>query len=201
VLNQKEESMTVGRIQRAVGIFSNRRDAEHALTELRDAGFDMNKVSVIVKNADPNDQIGGAGVSDGKEDQVEGGTKAGATAGAVTGGLIGLIGGLSLLAIPGVGPVAEAGVLLANTLLGGAIGAAGGALVGALLGWGVPEEKAKYYGDRVSQGDYLIIVESTAEDILRAEAILDNRGVLDWGIYDADAPTTMGPGAGRTGVL
>jgi uncharacterized membrane protein len=193
--------MTVGRIQRAVGIFSNRRDAEDALTELRDAGFDMNKFSVIVKNANPNDRIGGADVSDRKEEQVEGSTKAGVTTGAVTGGLIGLIGGLSLLAIPGVGPVAEAGVVLANTLLGTAIGAAGGAIVGALIGWGVPEERAKYYDDRVSQGDYLIILEGTAEEILRAEAILDNRGVLDWGIYDADAPTTMAPGAGRTGVL
>ncbi|HEY9608584.1 general stress protein [Allocoleopsis sp.] len=193
--------MTVGRIQRAVGIFSNRRDAEDALTELRDAGFDMNKFSVIVKNADANDRIGGAEVSDRKEEQMEGATKTGATTGAVTGGLIGLIGGLSLLAIPGVGPVAEAGVVLANTILGSAIGAAGGAIVGALIGWGVPEERAKYYDDRVSQGDYLIVLEGTAEEILRAEAILDNRGVLDWGIYDADAPTTMAPGAGRTGVL
>src|ERR687886_796761 len=193
--------MAVGRIQRAVGIFSNRRDAEDALTELRDAGFDMNKFSVIVKNADANDRIGGADVSDHKEEQVEGSTKAGVTTGALTGGLIGLIGGLSLLAIPGVGPVAEAGIVLANTLLGTAIGAAGGAIVGALIGWGVPEERAKYYDDRVSQGDYLIVLEGTAEEILRAEAILENRGVLDWGIYDADAPTSMAPGAGRTGVL
>lgn len=193
--------MAVGRIQRAVGIFSSRRDAEHALTELRDAGFDMNKVSVIVKNADANDQIGGAGVSDRKEEQVEGGTTAGATAGAVTGGMIGLVGGLSLLAIPGVGPVAEVGVVLANTLLGGAIGAAGGAIVGALIGWGVPEDRAKYYDERVSQGDYMVIVEGTAEEILRAESVLDSRGVLDWGIYDVDAPTTMPPGAGRTGVI
>lgn len=188
--------MVQGRMQRAVGIFSNRRDAEQALTELRDAGFNMDRVSVIVKNADANDNIGGAGVSDRKEEQIEGGMSSGATAGAVTGGLIGLVGGLSLLAIPGVGPVAEAGVVLANTLLGGAIGAAGGALVGALIGWGVPEDRAKYYNDRISQGDYLVIVEGTAAEILRAEAILDQRGVLDWGIYDA--PTATG---GRTGVI
>jgi uncharacterized membrane protein len=187
LLEEKEENMAVGRIQRAVGIFSNRRDAEQALTELRDAGFNMDKVSVIVKNADPNDRIGGADVSDTKDEQIEGGTKAGATAGAVTGGIIGL-----------VGAAAEVGIVLANTLLGGAIGAAGGALVGALIGWGVPEDRAKYYDERVSQGDYLIVVEGTAEEILRAEAILDNRGVLDWGIYDT--PVTS-PGGGRTGVL
>jgi hypothetical protein len=193
--------MTTGKMQRAVGIFSNRRDAEHALTELRDGGFDMDRVSVIVQNADANDQIGGAGVSDTKEEQLKGGTKAGMTAGAVTGALVALgagLGPLALLAIPGVGVAGEVGILLGSTLLGAGIGAAGGALVGALISWGVPEDKAKYYHERVSQGDYLIVVEGTAEDILRAEAILDNRGVLDWGIYDA--PITS-PGSGRTGVL
>lgn len=182
--------MTVGRMQHAVGIFSNRRDAEQALTELRDAGFNMDRVSVIVKNADPNDRIGDAGVSDSKAEQIEGGTKAGATSGAVTGGIIGLVGSLGVLALPGVGVAAEVGILLANTLLGGAIGAAAGALAGALIGWGVPEDRAKYYEERVSAGDYLVVVEGTAEDILRAEAILDRRGIRDWGIYDAPGTAT-----------
>jgi uncharacterized membrane protein len=102
-----------------------------------------------------------------------------------------------VLAIPGVGVAAEVGFLLANTLLGGVIGAATGALAGALIGWGVPEDKAKYYDERVSQGDYLVVVQGTAEEILRAEAIIEHRGVRDWGIYDA--PITS-PG-GRTGVL
>jgi uncharacterized membrane protein len=189
--------MTVGKTQHAVGIFSNRQDAEHALNELRDAGFNMDRVSVIVENANHNDQIGGADVSDSKAEQIEGGTKAGATAGATTGGIIGLVGSLGVLAIPGVGPVAEVGLLLANTLLGSAIGAATGALAGALIGWGVPEDRAKHYEQRVSAGDYLVVVQGTAEEILSAEAILDNRGVRDWGIYDA--PSTMS--GGRTGLI
>lgn len=190
--------MAIGKMQHAVGIFSNRRDAEHALIELRDAGYNMDRVSVIVKNAGRSDAIGGVGVSDREDEQIEGGAKAGATAGAVTGGVIGLAGSLGVLAIPGVGTATGVGILLANTLLGGAIGAAGGALLGALIGWGVPEDRAKYYNERVSQGDYLVVVQGTAEDILRAEAILDRRGVRDWGIYDA--PVTS-PGAGRTGVI
>ena len=189
--------MTIGKTQHAIGIFSNRQDAEHALTELRDAGFNMDKVSVIVKNAGGNDQIGGADVSDSKGEQIAGGTKAGATAGAATGGIVALVGSLGVLAIPGVGVAAEVGFLLANTLLGGVIGAATGALAGALIGWGVPEDKAKYYDERVSQGDYLVVVQGTAEEILRAEAIIEHRGVRDWGIYDA--PITS-PG-GRTSVL
>ncbi len=184
--------MSVGKIQHAIGIFSNRRDAEHALTELRDAGFNMDRVSVIVKNAGPNDQIGGAGVSDSKGEQVEGGAKTGATTGAVTGGIIALVGSLGVLAIPGVGVAAEVGVLLGNTLLGGVIGAAGGALVGALIGWGVPEDRAKYYDERVAGGDYLVVVEGTAEELLRAEGVLEKRGLRDWGIYDEPATAAAG---------
>lgn len=189
--------MAVGRIQHAVGVFAKRQDAEYALTELRDAGFNMNQVSVIVQHADSNQQMSGAGVHDSKGEQISGGASAGATAGAATGGIIGLVGSLGVLAIPGVGVAAEVGVLLANTLIGGAIGAAGGALAGALIGWGVPEDRAKYYDQRVAGGDYLVIVEGTAEEILTAEAILDQRGILDWGIYDA--PTAAS--SGRTGVL
>jgi uncharacterized membrane protein len=189
--------MTVGKIQHAVGIFSSRQDAEYALNELRDAGFNMDKVSVIVNNADRHGQIAGADVSDSKGEQIAGGTKAGATAGATTGSIIALVGSLGVLALPGVGLAGEVGILLANTVLGGAIGAATGALAGALIGWGVPEDKAKYYDERVAQGDYLVVVQGTAEEILRAEGIIENRGIRDWGIYDA--PITS-PG-GRTGVL
>ena len=189
--------MAIGKLQHAVGIFSNRREAEYALTELRDAGFNMDRVSVIVKNADRDDQIGGAGVSDSKGEQIEGGTKTGATTGAVMGSIIGLVGSLGVLAIPGVGVATEVGVLLGNTLLGGAIGGIGGALAGALIAWGVPEERAKYYDERVSQGDYLVVVQGTAEELLMAEGVLENRGLLDWGIYDA--PTTTA--GGRAGTV
>lgn len=189
--------MAIGKLQHAVGIFSNRQDAEFALTELRDAGFNMDKVSVIIKNADREAQIGGASVTDTKGEQIEGGTTTGAVTGATMGSIIGLVGSLSVLAIPGVGVATAVGVLLGNALLGGVIGAASGALAGALIGWGVPEDRAKYYDERVSQGDSLVVVQGTAEELLRAEGVLENRGLRDWGIYDAPITT----GSGRVGAI
>jgi uncharacterized membrane protein len=168
--------------QRAVGLFSSRHEAETALHRLRDSGFDMDKVSVVTRtsDADPTKTNGGKD----KADQIAGGAGAGATAGAATGGLMGLIGSLGVLAIPGIGPAAEVGIILANTLLGGGIGAAGGGLVGALIGWGVPEDQANYYNDRVTQhGDHLILVEGTEQDIRNAHAVLNNYGIRDWNIY------------------
>jgi uncharacterized membrane protein len=174
--------MTIGQYGRAIGVFSSRQDAEMALQELRDAGFNMDRVSIIARDAKGKDQISDANMNP-KEEQVKGGAGAGAVAGSATGGLLGLIGGLGVLAIPGVGPAAEVGIVLANTLLGSGIGAAGGSLVGALIGWGVPEDRAHYYGDRLDQGDYVLILEGSSEDVRTAEAILNNRGIRDWDFY------------------
>lgn len=174
--------MTIGQYGRAIGVFSSRQDAEMALQELRDAGFNMDRVSIIARNARGKDQISDADMNP-KEEQVKGGAGAGAVAGSATGGLLGLIGGLGVLAIPGVGPAAEVGIVLANTLLGSGIGAAGGSLVGALIGWGVPEDRAQYYSDRLEQGDYVLVLEGSSDDVRTAEAILNNRGIRDWDFY------------------
>ncbi len=180
--------MYTGDMQRAVGTFASRPEAERALHELRDSGFNMDKISVVVKNVEGQDRVSGTDYEKSKGEQAAGGAKAGATAGGVTGGIIGLIPSLGVLAIPGVGPVAEIGVILANTLIGGGIGAASGGLLGALIGWGVPEERANYYNDRLSEGYYVVLVEGTSTEINAAQSILSNQGVRDWEIYNS--PTT-----------
>lgn len=174
--------------KRAVGVFSNRQDAEHALTELRDAGFPMDRVSVVAKDAERNDDLAGASMSDHVGNKADEGAGVGAATGGAVGGLTGLLVGLGLLAIPGIGPIMLAGATattIATTLAGAGIGAAAGSLIGALVGLGVPEERARVYGDRVSRGDYLVIVDGNEDEIRHAEAVLSHRGIQDWGIYNA----------------
>ena len=74
---------------------------------------------------------------------------------------------------------------LATAVSGGVIGAATGGLVGGLVGLGIPEDRAKMYSDRVSRGEYLVMVEGSEEEIRRAETVLNRRGIQDWGIYDS----------------
>ena len=112
------------------------------------------------------------------------GAETGAIMGATTGGMLGLIGSLSVLAIPGGGLATEVAILLGNALLGSGFGAAGGSLVGALIGWGIPEEQAKYYDELLSQGDYVVLVEGTEAEIKWAEAILLNRKICNWNTYN-----------------
>ena len=170
--------------QRAVGTFLTRKDAEVALIELRDAGFDMNKVSAIAKNPQNKGELADVEVESSSQ-RAKGGAETGAVMGATTGGMLGFIGSLSVLAIPGVGVATEVAVLLGNALLGSGIGAASGGLVGALIGWGIPEKQAAYYSDLLSQGSYVVLVEGTQAEVSGAAAILLNRRILNWNVYNA----------------
>ncbi|MBE9046454.1 hypothetical protein IQ255_18920 [Pleurocapsales cyanobacterium LEGE 10410] len=168
--------------QRAVGSFPTREDAEVALIELRDCGFNMDRISAIARNPATEEQLGEVEVKS-SSSKTKDGAETGAVMGATTGGMLGLIGSLSILAIPGVGLATEVAVLLGNALLGSGFGAAGGSLVGALIGWGVPEEQAKYYDELLSQGEYLVVVEGTEAEINEAAAILLNRQIGNWNVY------------------
>jgi hypothetical protein len=184
------KKMVLHQHKRAIGTFPTRREAEQVLNELQDSGFPMDRVSVIAKGSDHDNEIAGADLSDRVGNKADEGAKKGAVSGGAVGGLTGLLVGLGVLAIPGVGPVMLAGAAataLATTLSGTAIGAVTGGLIGGLIGLGIPEEDARFYNDRFSRGDYLLIVEGTNEEIDRAGTILNRHGVSDWRTYDLDA--------------
>ncbi|MFN6481769.1 MULTISPECIES: histidine kinase [unclassified Nostoc] len=182
--------MVVGLHKRGVGVFSNRRNVENALHELKNSGFDMDRVSVITQDGEKDD-IAGAEVRDRVGDKSDEGAKVGAATGGALGGLTGLLVGLGTLAIPGIGPIMLAGAAattLATTLAGAGIGAVAGSLIGALIGLGIPEERARVYDERVRRGHYLVILDGTDAEILRAETILNRQGVEEFGIYDNPNP-------------
>ncbi len=190
--------------QRAVGTFSSYEATETALHQLKDSGFLMDRVSVVGHDINRHTEVTGANTSNQLTDigKLPNGNNAGeaaatgAIAGTTLGGLTGLLVGLGAVAIPGVGPVMLAGAAataIATAISGGVIGAAAGSLVGGLIGLGIPEDRAKVYGDRVSQGDYLVIVEGSEADINHAKSILNNHSIDEWYVYDLpnnSVPTT-----------
>lgn len=192
----KHKRQTTATYWRAVGVYETRDETERALGALKDSGFDMDWVSVIVRDDEQQPQ------QDSNREHVETetvGNKSddGAATGAATGGalgaLTGLLVGLGTLAIPGIGPILLAGAeatALATTLAGTAIGAVAGGLIGALIGWGIPEKEARRYSDRVSRGDYLVIVLGRPEAIRKAESILRHHNVQDFGIYEVPEAET-----------
>lgn len=191
------EPTPVTQNQRAIGVFSYEQNLKKALDGLKAAGFDMNLVSVIAKDAEHPDQVSGVRVTDPVSHEKAKDAATGTVAGGVLGGLTGLLVGLVTVAVPGVGPVVFVGgeaAAIASALGGGAIGAAAGGLVGILANLGVPEEQAKKYSDRLSHGDYLVLVQGTDEQIQQAETILRDRGIEEWEIYNNPSAPMTHPG-------
>ncbi|MBD2539295.1 DUF1269 domain-containing protein [Coleofasciculus sp. FACHB-SPT36] len=175
--------MVLTQPKRAFGVFSSLQDAEGAIQELKAAGFPMNQVSAINKESEP--------VSPPPASKAQEGTTLGAIAGGAAGSVLGLALGLgTIAAIPVLGPISIIGVAataLATTLTSGVIGATAGGLLGALTGYGIPDEQAAIYNDRIHHGDYFLIVEGTEAEVRQAEAILNRWNVQELRIYDAAA--------------
>lgn len=176
--------MALTKPQRAFGIISNRQNVRQAFNELEAAGFPMDRISAIAR--DPEQQT--VEVREVTGNKAQEGTTIGAIAGATVGGSLGLAVGLATAAaLPGVGPlvlIGAAATALATTLTGGVMGATAGGLIGALIGYGIPEEQATIYRDRIYAGDYLVMVEGSEADIRQAEAVLGRWGIQEFRIYD-----------------
>jgi len=175
--------------KRATGLFYSRDEAEAAVRALKHDGYDMDRVSVIARDAD---KLDGHETTDEVGNKADDGAAAGAVTGGALGGITGLLVGLGALAIPGIGPILLAGAeatAIATTLAGAGIGAAAGGLIGALIGLGIPEEKARIYNDRVKGGSFLVIVNGNTAEVARAKAIMERNGVEEFGIYDVPNAT------------
>ena len=182
--------------KRGVGIFSIEAEAEKALTDLRDSGFAMERVSLIAQDTnrlDNSAEIGDTNVQNLEQTtHVDEGAKAGTATGGVVGGITGLLVGLGTLAIPGVGPIMLAGAAataLATTVAGGAMGAAAGGLLGGLIGLGIPEERAQAYHNHLAEGRYLVVIDASEHEILEAEPILKRDGIREWEVFTSPAVT------------
>lgn len=173
---------------RALGIFTNSQAIEQAINELKAADFPMDRVSVIAKDLESNNPIDEPQISDRIHNQkVDTTAVVRDTLTAATWGSV--LVGLTSLVLPGLGVVIAAGsvgVALVASVAGMAVGVVGTQnLVKALTDLGISEEQARVYSDRLQQGYYLLILEGSKAEIDRAEAILRERDIQDWGIYDS----------------
>src|SRR5579885_3293641 len=95
--------MTMTERSTAVGVFSERPQAERAIAELHHAGFSDEQIGFVARNGDKMAESMGNG-----DTRAE--TVAGAATGAVSGGIIGGVAGAAAsLLIPGLGPAIAGG--------------------------------------------------------------------------------------------
>ena len=156
------------------GIYSNVRDVERAVADMKAAGFRNADISVLLP-----ENVGTKDLAFVKGTKAPEGTATGAASGAVIGGALGWLLGIGALAIPGLGPFIAAGPIMA-ALSGVGVGGALGGLTGALVGMGIPEYEAKRYEGLVKDGGTLLSVHADdAKWTKLAKEILERTGATD----------------------
>jgi hypothetical protein len=156
------------------GLYRNHAQVEHAVDELKAAGFRNTDISVLMQENEGTKDFAAE-----KNTKAPEGTATGATSGVVIGGALGWLAGIGALAIPGVGPFIAAGPIM-GALAGAGTGGIVGGLIGALVGMGIPEYEAKRYEGRIKAGDILLSVHSDRSEWTRkAKDILKRTGAED----------------------
>lgn len=169
--------------RQVVGIFSSRETAGVALDQIVLSGFPIAQVFLLGQGgSDFLETSSTTGLSAtnfstnfsnnwGKITGTATGLKKGMVLGNLVGGTSGLLLGAGLIVLPGVGQLMLFSAI-AFILLSGGICTVAGGLAGALIGLGVTSEQAKAYGQKISEGSFLLIVEGTNADIGRARHLL-----------------------------
>lgn len=159
-------------MKKIVGIFSTEVNALRAIERLKADGYTEEEISVVTGDKENYDRlsrvVGDEVMSDTNIKAENAGEKA--ASGSVIGGIGGFLLGLGAMAIPGAGPVLAAGPI-AGAITGAVAGGAIGGVAGLLTDYGIPEENAKLYEERITAGDIMVLVD---DDETRREAVYDN---------------------------
>ena len=151
-----------------VATYSSHVEAETAVKELQQAGFDMKKLSIVGRDYHTDEQVVGyynAG------DRM----KYWGKMGTFWGGIWGMLFGSAFFWVPGLGPLLVAGPLVA-WILGAIEGAAvvGGvsALGAGLFSLGIPKDSIVRYETAIKSGRFVLIAHGTVEDTTSAQEII-----------------------------
>ena len=140
--------------QLVTGLFPDRDSAEAAYANATSRGYSQDDLNLVM-----SDETRQRHFLHGQETEL--GTKAaeGAGIGGAIGGTVGAIAAAvaaigTTLVLPGLGLVIAGPI--AAAVAGAGAGAASGGLIGALVGWGMPEERVKYYEEGIKNGGILM---------------------------------------------
>lgn len=164
--NMAEEKNSV------VAVFGQHLAAEQAIKQLKNANYDIKKLSIIGKEYQTEDNVVGF-YSTGDRMKYWG------RLGAFWGGIWGLLVGAAVLFIPGVGPIVVAGSVVTwiAAALEGALVVGGLSALGAgLYGLGIPKDSIVKYETSVKAGKFILIAHGTADEVEKAHGILQAAG-------------------------
>jgi hypothetical protein len=151
-----------------VALFATHAQAEDAIRELQNDGFDMKKLSIVGKDVQTDEHVVGY-YTTGNRMLYWG------ELGAFWGGFWGLLFGAGFFWVPGIGQLLVAGPLvmmivgaLEEAVLVGGLSALGA----GLFSIGIPKNSILKYETEVKNGRLLLVAHGTAEEVERARDIL-----------------------------
>jgi uncharacterized membrane protein len=156
-----------------VAIFDSHDQAENAIRELQNDGFDMRKLSIVGKDYHTEEHPVGY-YTTGDRMMYWG------QMGAFWGGFWGLLFGSAFFWVPGVGSLLVAGPLvmwIVGALEEAAVVGGISALGAGLYSMGIPRNSVVQYETEVKNGKLLLVVQGTTDELELARNLLDQAGV------------------------
>ncbi len=159
-----------------VAIYETHEDAEGAVRTLEASGFDMQKLSIVGKDYQTEEDVVGYYTTGGR--MLKWGRN-----GAFWGGWWGLLFGSAFFLIPGFGPLLAAGPLVGWIVgaLEGAIVVGGLSAIGAgLVSIGIPQDSIITYETQIKAGKFVVIAHGSPDEISKASdslALTNHLGV------------------------
>ena len=151
-----------------VAIYSSHTDAEAAVKELQQSGFDMKKLSIVGRDTHTDEHVVGY-YNTGDRMMAWG------KMGAFWGGIWGWVIGAAFFMIPGIGPLVIAGPLvgwLVGALEGAVVVGGLSALGAGLMSIGIPKDSILQYETALKTDKFLLIAHGTPEEVSKAKGIL-----------------------------
>jgi hypothetical protein len=167
-ITTNNERKTMTKNNSVVAIYKSHVEAEAAIKELQQSGFDMKKLSIVGRDYHTDEHVVGY-YNTGDRMKRWGKT------GAFWGGFWGFLFGAGFFWIPGVGQVLAAGPLVSWIIgaLEGAIVVGGLGVVGAgLYGLGIPKDSILQYETAIKSGKFVLIAHGSPEEATRAHEVI-----------------------------
>jgi heat induced stress protein YflT len=162
-----------------VAVYNDHVQAEQAVNELKKAGFDMTKLSIVGKDYHTEENVVGYYNTGDR-------MKHWGKMGAFWGGLWGLLFGAAFFFVPGIGPVLVAGPVAAWIVaaLEGAVVVGGLSAIGAgLYGIGIPKDSILRYEGALKVDKFLLIAHGTAEDVAKAKETIERTSPAEVNVH------------------
>jgi uncharacterized membrane protein len=151
-----------------VAVYHTHTDAEAAIKELQQSGFNMKNLSIVGKEYHTEEHVVGY-YNAGDRMKYWGGN------GAFWGGFWGLLFGSAFFYVPGIGPLLMAGPIVASIVatLESAVAVGGLSALGAgLYSLGIPKDTVLKYETAIKSNKFLVIAHGTPDELAKAKRLM-----------------------------